>query len=83
MWPVVGYVRHSAHRPACRVWRVTAISPRSERPTTLAFVTLTEGQARYALYDENSAMRMLRAADLPVLGINVTALLFGGISLVP
>ena len=61
----------------------TAISPRSERPTTLAFVTLTEGQARYALYDENSAMRMLRAADLPVLGINVTALLFGGISLVP
>jgi fructokinase len=61
----------------------TALCPRSDRPTTLAFVTLTDGQARYAFYDENSAMRMLHAADLPVLGPDVTTLLFGGISLVP
>jgi fructokinase len=61
----------------------TAFCPRSDRPTTLAFVTLTDGQARYAFYDENSAMRMLHADDLPVLGANVTTLLFGGISLVP
>lgn len=54
----------------------------SERPTTLAFVTLKDGQASYFFYDENSAGRMLREADLPALGDEVEALLFGGISLV-
>lgn len=53
----------------------------SDRPTTLAFVELTEGQARYSFFDENSAGRMLEPADLPTLDAGVTALFFGGISL--
>jgi len=53
----------------------------SGRPTTLAFVSLKEGQASYFFYDENSAGRMLSQADLPVLNKDVEALLFGGISL--
>lgn len=60
------------------------LSPRSGRPTTLAFVELTDGHARYAFYDENTAGRMLSKADLPppeALG-DVRALFFGGISLV-
>ncbi|SLN68743.1 2-dehydro-3-deoxygluconokinase [Roseivivax jejudonensis] len=55
---------------------------RSDRPTTLAFVTLTDGQAQYAFYDEATAGRMLTEADLPVLEDTVQALFFGGISLV-
>ncbi|WP_265515762.1 carbohydrate kinase family protein [Nitratireductor luteus] len=54
----------------------------SDRPTTLAFVSLSGGQASYHFYDENSAGRMLTSADLPMLGDDVPALLFGGISLV-
>lgn len=54
---------------------------RSDRPTTLAFVTLTDGQARYAFYDENTAGRMLTPDDLPDV-TDVDALFFGGISLV-
>lgn len=60
----------------------TALCPRPDRPTTLAFVTLTDGQARYAFYDENTAMRMLTPDALPPIGGDVTALFFGGISLV-
>jgi fructokinase len=52
----------------------------SDRPTTLAFVTLTNGHASYAFYDENTAGRMLRPADLPA--TDADALFFGGISLV-
>ncbi len=59
-----------------------ALSPRSERPTTLAFVTLTDGHAKYAFYDEMTAGRMLAAHDLPELSETVAALFFGGISLV-
>jgi fructokinase len=59
-----------------------SLCPRSAQPTTLAFVTLTDGQAQYAFYDENTAGRMLRAEDLPVLDASVEALFFGGISLV-
>ena len=55
---------------------------RSDRPTTLAFVTLTDGHASYAFYDENTAGRMLSDGDLPDLSEDVTALFFGGISLV-
>lgn len=59
-----------------------ALAPRSGRPTTLAFVTLTDGQAQYAFYDEATAGRMLTTADLPELPDSVAALFFGGISLV-
>lgn len=58
-----------------------ALCPRSGRPTTLAFVELAEGQARYLFYDENSAGRMLTPADLPELPATVAALFVGGISL--
>ena len=59
-----------------------ARAPRSERPTTLAFVTLTDGHAQYAFYDENTAGRTLSEDDLPTLGTETEALFFGGISLV-
>ncbi len=52
----------------------------SDRPTTLAFVKLTNGQAEYAFYDENTAGRMLTVSDLP--DVTAEALFFGGISLV-
>lgn len=57
-----------------------SLAARSDRPTTLAFVTLTDGQARYAFYDENTAGRMLSEADLPP-QVEATACFFGGISL--
>ena len=57
------------------------LAARSARPTTLAFVTLTNGQASYAFYDENTAGRMLTDADLPALPDAVQAVFFGGISL--
>ncbi|SES25093.1 fructokinase [Tranquillimonas rosea] len=54
---------------------------RSDRPTTLAFVQLVDGQASYAFYDENTAARMLTPDDLPQPGDEVEALFLGGISL--
>lgn len=54
---------------------------RSDRPTTLAFVRLVEGQATYAFYDENTAGRMISPRDLPELTDDIGALFFGGISL--
>ena len=59
-----------------------SLCQRRPRPETLAFVRLENGQARYAFYDEATAGRMLTAADLPALPASVTALFFGGISLV-
>ena len=56
---------------------------RSDRPTTLAFVTLTDGQASYAFYDENTAGRMITPDALPQIPENVGALFFGGISIPP
>jgi fructokinase len=53
---------------------------RSDRPTTLAFVTLTDGQARYAFYDENTAGRLLSPENAPAME-GVEALFVGGISL--
>jgi len=53
----------------------------SDRPTTLAFVKLTNGHASYSFVDENSAGRMLTPSDMPALSDDVTALYFGGISL--
>jgi fructokinase len=55
-------------------------SPRLDAPCTLAFVRLVDGQATYAFYDENSALRSLRTEHLP--DITANALFFGGISLV-
>jgi fructokinase len=60
----------------------TSLAARSSRPTTLAFVKLVNGQATYAFYDENTAGRLLSEADLPDLPASVSALFFGGISLV-
>ncbi|OZA19720.1 MAG: carbohydrate kinase [Rhodobacterales bacterium 17-64-5] len=60
----------------------TGFLARSDRPTTVAFVKLTDGQASYAFYDEATAGRMLATADLPDLPSPVTTLFFGGISLV-
>ncbi len=59
-----------------------SLTVRNGRPTTVAFVKLTNGNATYAFYDENTAGRMLTLADLPTLPVSVNALFFGGISLV-
>ena len=59
----------------------TALVMTSDRPTTLAFVHLVDGQATYDFFDENSAGRMVQPTDLPTIPRNVTALYFGGISL--
>lgn len=61
----------------------TRHAARSSRPTTLAFVRLREGHATYTFYDENTAGRMLRESDLPTLGDDIDAMLFGAISLIP
>lgn len=62
----------------------TALCPIVDRPTTLAFVTLLGGDARYDFYDEGSAGRMFSTEELPAaLPGEVDALLVGGISLVP
>lgn len=60
----------------------TALCPSVPRPCTLAFVTLVDGQARYAFYDENTALSGMEPADLPSDLSGVSALLMGGISLV-
>ncbi|MGC1259344.1 MAG: carbohydrate kinase [Jannaschia helgolandensis] len=52
----------------------------SDRPTTLACVTLTDVHAEYAFYDEGTAGRMLSPEDAPDMG-GITALFVGGISL--
>ena len=54
-----------------------------DRPSTLAFVKLTDGHARYSFFDDNSAGRMLTRRDLPRLDARVQALHFGSISLIP
>lgn len=51
--------------------------------TTLAFVKLTDGHARYSFVDSNSAGRMLTRKDLPKLAKSCAALHFGSISLIP
>ncbi len=53
----------------------------SDRPTTLAFVTLSDGQASYAFYDEGTAGRLVGISDLPELGEDIAAVFVGGISL--
>ncbi len=51
----------------------------SDRPTTLAFVKLTNGHASYFFYDENTAGRMMTPADMPVLPTSIKAYFTGGI----
>ncbi len=60
----------------------TSFCARSDRPTTVAFVKLVNGQASYAFYDENTAGLMLSKDQLPTLPATVSTLFFGGISLV-
>jgi fructokinase len=60
----------------------TSFCARSNRPTTVAFVKLVNGQATYAFYDENTAGLMLTQDQLPTLPAAVDTLFFGGISLV-
>ncbi len=52
---------------------------RSNRPTTLAFVKLTNGHASYFFYDENTAGRMMTMADMPALPNTIKAYFTGGI----
>ncbi|MEO1315318.1 MAG: carbohydrate kinase [Pseudomonadota bacterium] len=59
----------------------TTFSVMTDRKTSLAFVSLTDGQAKYSFHDEGSAMRMLRIDEIPALPRDVTSLFFGGISL--
>ena len=54
-----------------------------DRPSTLAFVKLENGHARYSFFDDNSASRMLEKKDLPKFAAKVRALHFGSISLIP
>lgn len=60
----------------------TRFAIRSDLPTTLAFVRLTNGHATYTFYDENMAGRSLDPDALPELPDGVSALYFGGISLI-
>lgn len=60
----------------------TQLCARSNRPTTVAFVKLVDGQATYAFYDEATAGRMLIPDQLPTLPPTISTLFFGGISLV-
>ncbi|MEP2980626.1 MAG: carbohydrate kinase [Lentilitoribacter sp.] len=59
----------------------TSYLVRSDRPTTLAFVELKDGQASYSFFDENSAGRMVQLEDFPSIREPVSAYYFGGISL--
>lgn len=59
----------------------TGLCPRPDRPTTLAFVTLQDGQARYAFFDRDTALSGLRPGELPAVPAGTGALLLGGISL--
>ncbi|MBW4710121.1 carbohydrate kinase [Roseobacter sp. YSTF-M11] len=54
----------------------------SNLPSTLAFVQLNNGQATYTFYDENTAGRSLTPNQLPDVPDDVSALFFGGISLI-
>lgn len=54
----------------------------SDRPTMLAFVKLTNGQASYVFHDENTAGISLTREHLPKASEMVDAYFFGGISLI-
>ena len=52
-----------------------------DRPTTLAFVQIENGEASYTFLDENSAGRTVSIDSFEVFPASVTSLFFGGISL--
>ncbi len=56
---------------------------RKDLHTTLAFVKLIDGHARYSFVEEASAARNFTKKDLPKLAKSVEALHFGSISLIP
>ncbi len=58
-----------------------SLCPIWSRPTTLAFVKLTNGNAEYAFFDEGSALRTLEENDLPPIPATVKAMHFGSIGL--
>ncbi len=58
-----------------------ARSPAVDRPCTLAFVALQDGQASYTFYDTATALQGVQPGELPALDASVQALFFGGISL--
>lgn len=70
-------------RPLTEAGVDTELCPRSDRLTTLALVTLVDGEARYSFYDEGSAGRMLSPGDIPIMPRQIEAIFAGGISLVP
>lgn len=70
-------------RPLTEAGVDTGLCPRSDRLTTLAVVSLRDGEARYSFYDEGSAGRMLAPEDIPALPDHIQAIFAGGISLVP
>lgn len=59
-----------------------SLSIERDLPTTLAFVDLDDGHASYHFYDENTAGRMLTKDMCPDIPGSVSAMYFGGISLV-
>ncbi len=52
-----------------------------DAPSSLAFVELNEGQARYTFYTDNAADTSLTSAEVPSDLNDVKAMFFGGISL--
>jgi fructokinase len=62
----------------------TSLCPRSDDPTTLAFISLPRAgeEPRFIFYANDSADRLLTAEEIPVLPDGVKALHFGSISLV-
>jgi len=68
-------------RPLAEAGVDISTCPRSDRPTTLAFVTFAQGDARYSFRDEGSAGRMFAPPDLPPVPPDLEALFIGGISL--
>ena len=61
----------------------TTYCRRKPNHTTLAFVKLSNGHARYSFVDEGSSGRNLVLRDLPRLPQKIEALHFGSISLIP
>ncbi|GAA6209662.1 carbohydrate kinase [Cognatishimia sp. WU-CL00825] len=60
----------------------TKLAVLSDRPTTLAFVAVNNGVVSYEFYDENTAGRMINPQDIAAIPEDVSALFFGGISLI-